>query len=681
MRISLDWIKDYIDLAESPEKLKEDLTMVGLMVESISEYEGSAVLELEIAANRPDCLSHVGVAREIAALYRRKLRRVPFSRRLHAREERIPYSVEIAAVDLCPRYVGLVLDGIRVEPSPSWMQCRLQAAGLRPINNIVDITNYVLLDLGHPLHAFDFGLLRGGKIVVERARMGDRFVTLDGIERELDGDMLMIKDGSEPVAIAGVMGGINTEVGSGTHTLLLECAYFQPSSIRQTSRKLGLSTEASYRFERGVDWNGPLPAIARTCYLIGKIAGGKIAGSIRDVYPRRIQPVQIELRRAHAEALLGIELSDDFVVSTLRKLNFRPARTGKGSWKVTCPTYRADMELEADLIEELARHHGYQNIPTTFSATSGAGTPSPVYQCEQAARSILLGIGYSEAVSLSFAAEEERGAIEGAADALRIWNPLTAETEYLRTSLVPGLIRSARRNFNHGESVVRLFELGKVYARTGNAPSERRALAIVGTGSCVDPNWCSGAAGYDFFHLQGAVCRLLNGMRSAPFEILRNSDNAPWLNPADAAALSMGGGQIGRMGSVHPEMAERMRFKQPVYVCEIDFEELTRRVFTPVRFEPLPRYPSIERDISIIVSKDTDYARIRGGILGLGIPELVRMELMDVYEGRQIAPGKVGMLLRFTFRDPEATLTVDRIQAFSDNIRNYLSMEREAEFR
>ncbi len=378
MKISVEWLGDYLDLPESPERIREDLTMLGLLVESVDESSGSPILEIEVTANRPDCLCHYGVARELAALYERKLRPVPVCRDLHPEPERLPFSIEIRDPELCPRYAGLVLDGIRVGPSPDWMQRRLEAAGMRPVNNVVDITNYVLLELGHPLHAFDFRRLHEGRIVVARAQPGQHFTTLDGVGRELDGEMLLICDGAGPVALAGVMGGLDSEITESTEAVLLECAYFDPVSIRRTSKKLGLSTQASYRFERGADWNGPVRAIARTAYFLRELAGGRVAGKLRDVLARPIEPVRIELRRAHAEALLGISLEDRFIVSTLKKLDFRPARTGKGRWLVTCPSHRVDVALEADLIEEIARFYGYDRIPAALPSGMTAGMPSPV---------------------------------------------------------------------------------------------------------------------------------------------------------------------------------------------------------------------------------------------------------------------------------------------------------------
>jgi phenylalanyl-tRNA synthetase beta chain len=673
MKISIEWLKEYVDIEESPEKLKEDLSMIGLLAEWVTEAPGTMVLEIEVTSNRPDCLSHIGIAREIAALYHRPLRPPAMRDKLSVSPNRVPYQIEIRDLDLCPRYVGLVLDGIEVGTSPEWMQRRLEAAGMRPLNNIVDITNYVLLEMGHPLHAFDFDVLRGGKIVVGRAKHGERFRTLDGADRDLDGDMLLINDGEGPVAIAGVMGGLNSEISLATKRVLLESAYFQPASIRRTSKKLGLSTEASYRFERGADWENCIPAIARTCYLIEQLAGGRIAGSLRDVYPEIKPPVRILLRRENANALLGLDLTGDFIESTLKRLEFKLEPKEKDAWEVACPTYRADMELEADLIEELACFYGYQNIPAALPPSKTVGIPSPVFALENTVRNILTGQGYYEAVNLSFASESDHKDFPPLwGDRIAVRNPLTEDTQYMRTTLAPGLVRSAKRNFNYDRREVRLFEIGKVYyPGPDGLPIERNTLGVLGTGGITSENWMTPRTKYSFFHLKGVLTALLRGIRIHSVEI-ESANIAGWLNPADVATLKVGGEAVGVIGSLSPILEEKYKLKQPVYLAEIDLERMTRYAFAPIQYEPLPRYPSAERDLSIVVDRDVTYHTIYQGIAGLGIAELTGIELIDVYEGEKIPAGKIGLTLRFTFQDREKTLTVDRVQGFVDTVVTFL---------
>jgi phenylalanyl-tRNA synthetase beta chain len=682
MKISLEWLQEYIDIPESPVQLKEDLTMAGSVVESVSQAGTNMVFEFEITSNRPDCLSHIGIAREIAALYKRPMKAPPRRRKLDILVQKLPYSVEIRDADLCPRYVGLVLSGVRVGPSPEWMQRRLEDAGMRPVNNIVDITNYVLLEMGHPLHAFDFKLLRQGKIIVARASEGQKIATLDGIERLLDQEMLLINDGEGPVAIAGVMGGQNSEISGDTDTVLLECAYFKPESIRRTSRKLGLSTEASFRFERGADWDLTVPAIARTCYLIEKLAGGKIAGSLQDVYPAPVEQVRIELSRRRAETLLGVALSREFIESTLRSLNFRMSRRGRDTWLVTCPTYRADMELEADLIEELARFHGYQNIPTTIPPSKSAGLPSPVFAFENATRRLLLGLGYCEAVNLSFAGESEHRDFQPqVGDRVSILNPLTEDTRYMRTTLAAGLVKAIRHNFNYDNKQVRLFEIGRVYLKgLDSHPLERNTLAIAATGAFTGSNWVHPDEAYSFFHLKGIVSAVLEGIHCTRFTFKAGAE-AAWLDPANASTLVVADQRVGILGSLHPGLQESFKMRQPVFLAELDFDQLRRHMFQAVRYEPLPRYPAVERDLSIVVPGDVPYGDICRGIEALGLPELCRIDLVDVYDGQKIPAGKISLTLRFTFVDRDKTLTVDRVQGFSDNIIAFLKNSWDAELR
>jgi len=681
MRISLEWLKEYLDLPESVTQLRKDLTMLGLVVDSVEEAFGQPVLEVEITANRPDCLSYIGIARDLAALYDRKLRPVPTTDKLDCDSDETPYRIQIEDPRLCPRYVGLVMSDVRVGKSPDWMQRRLEATGMRTVNNLVDITNYVLLEQGHPLHAFDYRRLRKSKIVVERARAGEKFITLDEIERELDEQMLLIKDGEGPVAIAGVMGGLNSEISDESDTVLLECAYFQPASIRRTSKRLGLSTEASYRFERGADWNGPIRAIARTCHLITEYAGGRITGGLQDAYPAPMNPVQIELRKDRAEKLLGVELTKQFIESTLAKLEFDTSIKAEGIWQVTCPSHRPDMELEADLIEELARFYGYQNIPATVPAAKSAGTAAPNFEIESRSRRLLLGLGYTEAVNLSFAHHDVRSLFTGVpGDPIEIRNPLTEDTRFLRVSLAPGLVRSAMRNINYGRRSLRLFEIGKVYRKMKDEPQEKAYLGILGTGSSAGLNWLCPDERYDYFHLKGVVDTLLQGMRSKPVEI-SPSPKTNWLNPADASSITVGDKTIGIMGSLHPDLEEQFKFKQPIYLAELDYEELIQVASLPVKFKSLSRFPAVERDLSIMVSRDLNYGSIRKGILSLGIAELAGLELLDIYSGKEIPPGKVSMMMRFLFQDPDRTLTVDRVQGHSDNILTFLRTNYGAELR
>ena len=682
MKISVEWLKEYVEVLESPAGLKADLSMKGLLVEDIAESAGTPVLDIEITSNRPDCLSHIGIAREVAAIYDRRLKMPPVEENLFIENDTIPFGIEIADPELCPRYIGLVMDGVKIEPSPEWMQKRLEAAGMRPLNNVVDITNYVLLEMGHPLHAFDFDILRGGKIVVKRSDPGAAFKTLDDVERKLDGDMLMINDGEGPVAVAGVMGGLDSEIAQSTTRVLLEAAYFQPASIRRTARRLGLSTEASYRFERGADWDNLVRSIARACYLIKQLAGGRVAGSLKDVYPARKNPTRIELCRSRASTLMGVELTDDFIEKTLNRLEFTLEKTGEGKWTVICPTFRADMEFEADLIEELARFYGYDNIPVTFPPSMTAGIFSPVYELENTIREALCGYGHSEAVNLSFAGEADHTDFPPlTGDRVAVRNPLTEDTRYMRTTLAAGLVRAAKRNFNVSQHNVRFFEIGKTYfPGKDGLPSERNALGILGTGGFYDSNWLNTEPIYTFYHLKGLVEALLKRLRIAGY-VIEPLAGIEWLAPDDAACIRVGEEIVGVLGTLSPALEEKYKMRQPVLLAEIDLEKIAPMAFAPITYEPLPKLPSAERDLSVIVSKDIAFQAIRAGIEGIGIAELTDIRLIDVYEGEKIPEEKVSLTLRLTFLDREKTLTIERIQEFMNNVLAFLNTSYGAELR
>jgi len=682
MKISVEWLKEYVNVSENPSRLKADLSMQGLLVEDIAESGGNPVLDIEITSNRPDCLSHIGIAREIAAMYDRPLRLPPTEENLSIEKDALPFGIEIADPDICPRYVGLVMDGVKVGPSPEWMQKRLEAAGMRPLNNIVDITNYVLLEMGHPLHAFDFDVLRGGKIVVKRSSPCALFKTLDGVERKLDGEMLLINDGEGPIAVAGVMGGFDSEITQGTTRVLLEAAYFQPASIRRTSRRLGLSTEASYRFERGADWDNLVQSIARTCYLIKQLAGGRVAGSLKDVYPLRKEPARIELRRSRIAALLGVEPTDDFVEKTLRLLGFTLEKTGEGSWTVTCPTFRTDMELEADLIEELARFYGYDNIPMTYHPVSNTGILSPIYTLENTIRETCRGYGHSEAVNLSFAAEADHldfPPLAGERAAVR--NPLTEDTRYMRATLAAGLVYAAKRNFNFSRQNARLFEIGKTYfIGEDRVPVERNALGILGTGGFFDSNWLNTEPAYTFYHLKGLVEGLLQRLKISGY-VIEPIRGIAWLAPEDAARIRIGDETIGVFGTLSPELEEKLKLRYPVLLAEIDIEKIAPFAFAPVRYKPLQKLPSAERDLSVLLDRDISFKAIHAGIEGLGITALADIRLIDVYEGEKIPKGKVSLTLKFVFLDREKTLTMEQIQEFMNTILTFLTGNFAAELR
>ena len=467
MKICLSWLKEFVTADEPPARLAADLSMLGLPVDAVDAAGPDTVLELDITANRPDCLNHLGVARELAVLYREPLR----PPRAELADPGLPApAIEIQDPDLCARYCGLVITGVKVAPSPAWLQERLQRIGQRPINNIVDITNYVLLELGHPLHAFDLRKLKGGRIVVRRARPGESIETLDGRLRELEPEMLVIADREDAVAVAGVMGGAHSEVDDATTDILIESAWFLPASIRKTSRRLGLSTEASYRFERGADLQVPPLALRRAARLILELAGGSGVSAVTDAYPAPWQAPEIGLRARQVGRLIGVEIPPAFVADVLGRLgcDVRPA---DGGWTVRPPSHRPDLAIEADLIEELARFHGYNRLPSTLPLVDGNPVERRLAREKLAARRFLQEAGFQEIVTTSFTGEAKDGQFlfPAGGELLRLDNPLDEAEPFLRRGLLGGLVTALKLNENDYNAEAQLFELSAVYRRNGAA--------------------------------------------------------------------------------------------------------------------------------------------------------------------------------------------------------------------
>ncbi len=663
MKISFNWLRELVAVEVEPQELARSLTMVGLAVDSVSEANGDFILDIDVTSNRPDCLNHLGVAREAAAIYGLELR-APRAPEPSASGERVDYSVAIRNSRLCRRYSALLISDITVAPSPEWMRRRLESLGMRPINNIVDITNYVLLELGHPLHAFDFGKLAGGKIIVRAARRGERIVTLDGVERQLDPTMLVIADAERPVAVAGVMGGAESEISHGTWRVLLESAYFDPISVRRTAKKLGLSTEASYRFERGADIEATVKAIARAAQLICEIAGGRASGDLTDVYPRPRKAKPITLRYERTRGLIGAEVNKTFVEEILRRLEFEAHEARRGVWRVLAPSHRVDIELEADLIEEVARHYGYDRVPASLPAGTAVGRFPHDRRAEDSVREALRGLGYSEAVSLSMVSADEEKLFRPPSgepiEPLSIANPISEVDSTLRTSLLPGLLRAAERNFNHDVRNVRLYELGKVYFSENGEPCEAKSLGLILTGDVTDLGWQEKPQPVNFFHLKGALEGLFRrlGIEGIEFQPARD---IPFLHPHVAAAISRRGLAIGRLGRLHPELEEKYKFKQPVFLAEVDIERLLPISHPEKLFERPSRFPATYRDVSFLVDNSVEYSKIERAILSAGIGEIVEVKPFDLYRGAGVPEGKKSLSLRLKYQGRERTLTQEEI--------------------
>jgi len=637
------------------------------------------LIEIDLTPNRPDCASVIGIGREVAAVTGRTLR-MPA---LHAAfpGEEPDFSVVIEDVTLCPRYAAYRLSGVRIEPSPWWLQKRLLAVGMRPINNIVDITNYVMLETGQPLHAFDFTRLAGRGIVVRRPRDGETtFTTLDGVERTLDPDMLMICDQEQVVAVAGIMGGLDSEVTSDTTEVLLESACFDPVSIRRTARKLNLPSEASYRFERGVDPGGAVRAMRRAVDLMVELADATPLGGI-DEYPGRRDPLVIPLRVDRVCDLLGMDLGSSQVAEYLRSIGFT-VDGGPDLFEVTVPSFRVDIEREVDLVEEIARLVGYNDIPTTMPViTMDYPARDPLRLLRQEVAATLTAGGFCEAINYSFVSRRHHDLLgldreDNRRQTVELLNPLTEEQAVMRTMLLPGLLENIRRNINYQQTDLRLFEIGKIFFPVAGSalPEERFQLCAVLSGGRYPgaaPIYF-GSEQADFFDIKGAAQLLFRRLGIEEGKAIRflagGQKQQPYCDPDHAMVIMAGEREIGRLGKVAGKVLSGFSIRQDVYYLELDLELLVRMERKSGQFTPLPRYPSVKRDIALVVPDGVAAGDLLAAIREEKNELVEYADIFDVYRGKPIERGMKSVALTVTYRSAEQTLDDETVDTVHDKI-------------
>jgi phenylalanyl-tRNA synthetase beta chain len=641
MKAPVSWLQTFVPVPASPAEVATRFGACGFAVESI---EGD-VIDLEITANRPDCLSIYGLAREAAAAFNLDLAAPPGTAAAVSGST-APIKVSLGDAG-CGRYALAVAD-VKVGPSPAWLADRLAAAGVRPINNIVDVTNYVMLELGQPMHAFDAARLAGPEIYVRRARLRETLTTLDGVARTLDETMLVIADRERAVAIAGVMGGAASEVSASTTRIALESAWFLPSTVRATSRRLGLKTEASARFERGADINAPVAALLRALQLFADIGAGTGSGGVTDLYPRPVASRSVPLRRARLARLLGDEVPDTEVERLLGRLGFVVTSTDLG-WTAVVPSFRVDVAREADLIEEVGRHWGLDRIPATFPALRAMPRPSDAGVARsRLIRRLLCGAGLQEAVTFTFMSGDAAGPFAAADDRLDIKNPLSEKFAVLRPSIVPGLVESLVYNRNRQAADVRLFEVGGVFSQ---ARGERTAVGWVLTGSRGE-HW-SGSAGPLTFADTRGIADLIASTAGVAIDVAPGED-LPWLARGQRARLvDPTGVEVGWIGRLSIPALDG----DAVFAGEVDLGALGGFSTAPRRIAALARHPSIVRDLSILVSERLPAADVRGTIRANAPPTLVDVREFDRYQGKGVPDGQVSVSVRLTFRAPDRTLT------------------------
>ena len=639
------------------------------------------VLELGITPNRPDCLSLIGVAREIAGIFNSPLRYPDTS--INDSQPRIDgfTSVKIEAPELCPRYAARLLFGIKVGPSPHWLKDRLLSVGLRPINNIVDITNFVMLETGQPLHAFDFDRLARHCIVVRKAMDGEPFFTLDQKQRRLSADMLMICDGEKPVAVGGVMGGMNSEIEADTTRVLLESAYFNPVSIRKTSKRLGLSTDASYRFERGVDPDGTITAINRAAKLMAEITGADIVPGLIDEHPQPASSSRITLSVSDTNRLLGTDLKRDTVQALLQAIEFAVEPKNDNHLVVTPPSFRVDVSRPEDLMEEVARHWGYNKIPSTYPAIPARGRAvNSRLILRRILKQFMVGFGFSEVINYSFIAANSSDRLRLHRDDPRrntvvILNPLTEEQAEMRISLVPGLLETVHRNLSKQEKNLRLFEIGKIYTGRGREelPLESEILAGLLTGSLREDSWLGGERVCDFYDLKGVVEALLDrlGVNGIEFKKLERND-CSYSRPGYSALILADARPLGRIGEIAPPVLNDFDLKQTAYIFELDVDELLPMIPTAKVSRALPKFPSVSRDATLIVDKSVEAGRILKGVEELNEELIEAVQLFDVFEGRPIPSGKKSISFRIVYRSAQRTLEDEEVNRLHKSITSTL---------
>jgi phenylalanyl-tRNA synthetase beta chain len=679
MRISPNWLREFVALKVDDLRLAEDLTHAGIAVEGISGEGEKTVFEMEITTNRVDAMNHYGVARECSAIYDLDLR--PIVPKLPQAGESKPFPIEIREPELCARYTARALRGVRIEKSPRYIAERLQIEDHHGINNVADATNYVLMELGHPTHAFDLDRLEGQEIVVRRAERGEKLKTLDGVERELSPEDLVIADALKPVGLAGVMGGWDSMITTDTRNVLIESAWFDPASVRRTARRLGMHTDASHRFERGADWGATALACDRVAQLVLESGGGKLA-DYNDAVARRLGGTTIQLDHSEIRRILGEDIPDLEVARILRRLGFLLTARNRSSvaasssspvavveqpeaCTVTVPSWRMDVEREIDVIEEIARIHGFNNFRNTLPSFSGAVIEQPEARVEAKIRSRLLALGYDEAVSPTFisAADAERFA---STKAVALENPLSEAAPLLRNSLLPGMLSTLAWNFNRGTNDLRLFEIGNVFALTGDRVSEYRHACLAASGFTGEFGILHKPRLTDFFDLKGDAEALV--------EIFENKSpafNAPgseFLHPGRSAKIALNGKVVGEIGQLHPDIAMERKFKQEVWVGYFDLYRLFEIPVRQPRYERLSRYPSVERDFSLLLDNKTSYQLLQDSILALRIPELRSIEAHELFRGVGVPEGKYSLLLRLQFQSSERTLRDEDVAAWSARV-------------
>ena len=701
MKIVYNWLKEFVDVSASPEELASRLALSGTNIAGVENGPRGAVIDAEVGSNRPDCLGHLGMAREIAAVYKLPLKFVaPKPPERGSGKASDAVRMEIQAPELCGRFTARVIRGVKVAPSPKWLKDRLEAYGVASISNVVDISNYVMLELGNPLHTYDYDKVRDHSIVVRRAKVGEKIRTLDGIERTLDASMSVVceGDGARATGIGGVMGGAESEISFSTKNVLIECAWFEPIAVRRAARALKLHTEASTRFGRGADPEMAEVASRRAAELILQLAGGELLSGVVDVYPGKRAPKKIRVTRAEILRVMGADVPDKEVEAGLSALGFAPVRVDDNrgaadsllaAWECTQPSWRADVEREIDLIEEIVRIYGLDKFPARLPAARQGAQRLPHYEAETRLRERLIGLGYREIVTIPHVSEDRDALFrhEGVMPA-RIANPLSEEANVLKSTGLVTMANVLEWNLNHGQRNVRFFEIGRHYRLNlagklapGELQSvETRVLTLGATGEAREKGLYDTAREFAFADLKGdldAIGELGPGFRW-------EQGGRDWLHAAHRGRVFLGQEEIGVAGQLGRRPSEMLKLRQNVFLAELNLDAVYSAVGVMKnarRYSALPKFPTVERDFSLLLPEAATFAEIRRTIRELHIERLSTIEAIDLFRGKNVPAGKYSLLVRVTFQSREATLTDAQISEASAKIIAALEKHLGAQLR
>jgi phenylalanyl-tRNA synthetase beta chain len=693
MKVLYNCLTEFVDAKAAPADLASRLSLAGVTIDSVEESPAGPVFDAEVTANRPDCLGHYGIAREVSAIYRTQLKSLQPKLTEIAEKAADATRVEIESAELCGRFTARILRGVKVQPSPDWLRQRLEAMGQKSINNVVDVTNYVMFELGQPMHAYDFDKLNERRIIVRRARSGEKLRTLDGMERALTKDMCVISDATRVLGIGGVMGGSDTEISFSTRNILLEAAWFDPISVRRTAKALGLRTEASYRFERGADPEMAELASRRAAELIQQVAGGELLAGVVDVYPSRELEKKIQLARKEILRVMGADIPDRDVEGILSALGFHPTRVdaNRGSdgslaavWECKQVSWRRDVTRGIDLIEEVARHYGYDKFPPRLPPAKRPAHRLPHAEAQDRLVERAIALGYHEIVEIPIVDAERDALFRG--DKIQpavIGNPLAEDASIMRSSGTVSMIRAIEWNLNHGNRDVRLFEIGKKYELRDGAPIETAVLTLGATGLAREKTIHEAAREFSFADLKGdldQIGELVGGLEW-------QSGGPAWLSAARAAHFSVAKAQnapLGVAGQLSRRIAEQLKLRQDVYVTELELEPLLTAIESAraaLRFVPWPRYPAVERDFSLVLADGVTFAQVEQTIRALGIAEIQSIHAADLFRGGQIPAGKYSLMIRVVFQSLQGTLTDSQLSDFSSRIVTALEQKLGATLR